>query len=154
MKITIPTNQGESEVTAYHTGVPGLVVHRTMSAPKGWAITHRPSGLRVTGEDFPTRGEAIDIARRLDGLTDWTNPSDRLGDMKSLGQAVREAVYPGLYGPQRDEGSIVASILPEDWELEGDDLDGLLCCPHGHVIEMDGVCPDGCVSPLRTAGMI
>lgn len=51
--------------------------------------------------------------------------------------------------------SFIESILPADWELEGDDLDGLLICPHGHKIEMDGNCPEGCTSPpLRTAGLI
>ena len=37
------------------------------------------------------------------------------------------------------------------WEADGDDL---LVCPCGHVIELDGRCPRGHVSPLRSAGLI
>lgn len=33
-------------------------------------------------------------------------------------------------------------------------LDFNLTCPCGHTIEQDGTCPDGCVSPLRTMGLI
>lgn len=41
------------------------------------------------------------------------------------------------------------------WETEGGygDDDNLVC-PHGHVIEQDGRCHEGCVSPLRAAGLI
>lgn len=45
---------------------------------------------------------------------------------------------------------LLAELLPGDWEFE----DELLVCPHGHVIELDGTCPDGCVSPLRRQGLI
>lgn len=45
---------------------------------------------------------------------------------------------------------LIAEILPDDWEVENE----LLVCPHGHVIELDGNCPDGCVSPLRSQGLI
>jgi hypothetical protein len=30
----------------------------------------------------------------------------------------------------------------------------LLDCPHGHTIEQDGTCHEGCVSPLRAAGIV
>lgn len=40
------------------------------------------------------------------------------------------------------------------WETDGYGLDALLICPCGHTIEQDGRCPDGCVSPLRAAGLI
>ncbi len=36
------------------------------------------------------------------------------------------------------------------WEADDD----LLVCPHGHVIEQDGECPEGCVSPLKEMGLI
>jgi hypothetical protein len=50
---------------------------------------------------------------------------------------------------------ILDEILPEGWETDGmGDFDSLLICPHGHTIEMDGRCPEGCVSPLREMGMI
>lgn len=47
-------------------------------------------------------------------------------------------------------------LLPEGWERDADvyGLDFNLVCPCGHTIEQDGVCPNGHVSPLRTAGLI
>lgn len=42
----------------------------------------------------------------------------------------------------------------EDWETDGYGLDANLICPHGDMIEQDGVCPQGCVSPLRELGLI
>lgn len=150
---TLITKVGAKEVLAYTSGVPGLVVHRKYG-DRGWGLTHRPSGYLVTNESFRTRADAVSVAKRLAGLTDWAQPSDQLGNMQALGQRVRETIYAGLYatGPVRE--SVVESILPDGWELEGDDLDGLLVCPHGDKIEMDGVCSKGCVSPLRTAGLI
>jgi len=41
-----------------------------------------------------------------------------------------------------------------DWETDGMGDESLLVCPHGYTIEQDGVCPKGCVSPLRQMGMI
>lgn len=44
----------------------------------------------------------------------------------------------------------------EGWEIYdpqmGDSF--VLECPHGHVIEQDGRCPEGCVSPLIRLGLI
>lgn len=45
-------------------------------------------------------------------------------------------------------------LLPEGWETDGMGIDSMLVCPHGHTIEQDGRCPDGCVSPLREQGLI
>jgi hypothetical protein len=39
----------------------------------------------------------------------------------------------------------------DGWEVDYDDC---LICPCGDRIEDDGKCPNGCVSPLITAGMI
>lgn len=50
--------------------------------------------------------------------------------------------------------AMIGEILPDGWELYGDAFDGLLVCPCGDTIEMDGTCPQGCISPLRTAGLI
>lgn len=50
---------------------------------------------------------------------------------------------------------MIAEMLPEDWEYEsGFGSDGNLICPHGHMIEQDGRCPEGCVSPLVGLGFI
>jgi hypothetical protein len=49
---------------------------------------------------------------------------------------------------------ILEQILPEGWSTDGYGLDSCLICPHGHIIEMDGECPDGCISPLKELGII
>lgn len=153
MKITIKTRAGDKEVEA--TGVravPGLVVNRLEGG--GWGVTHKASGYLVHGGSFKTKDEARDAARSLAGAADWTQPADRLGDMAELGRKVRTTLFPWLYEAPAPRESVIEPMLPDGWELEGDDLDGLLVCPHGAAIEMDGVCPRGCVSPLRTAGLI
>lgn len=38
----------------------------------------------------------------------------------------------------------------DDWTIDN----GMLICPHGYRVEDDGKCPEGCVSPLLSAGMI
>jgi hypothetical protein len=38
-----------------------------------------------------------------------------------------------------------------DWEVVDESV---LVCPHGHPIEWDGQCPQGCVSALRQLGVI
>jgi hypothetical protein len=48
---------------------------------------------------------------------------------------------------------ILAEIAP-DWETDGYGLDSNLICPCGYTIEQDGQCPEGCISPLITMGMI
>lgn len=50
----------------------------------------------------------------------------------------------------------VGSILPDGWEIDDDGygFDFLLICPHGELIEQDGRCYQGCVSPLRALGLI
>lgn len=51
---------------------------------------------------------------------------------------------------------VIESVLPEGWMIDDPSMapDCLLVCPCGNVIEMDGTCPQGCVSPLRDAGLI
>lgn len=49
---------------------------------------------------------------------------------------------------------MIQDLLPEGWETDGFGLDSNLICPHGHMIEQDGECPEGCVSPLRLMGLI
>lgn len=38
-----------------------------------------------------------------------------------------------------------------DWTTDGL---GTLICPHGHRVEDDGSCPEGCESPMLSAGII
>lgn len=39
----------------------------------------------------------------------------------------------------------------DDWSVT---THGMLMCPCGYTIEDDGSCPEGCESPLKSAGMI
>lgn len=39
----------------------------------------------------------------------------------------------------------------EEWTVINESV---LRCPHGHRIEMDGDCPEGCKSPLKQEGLI
>jgi hypothetical protein len=48
---------------------------------------------------------------------------------------------------------LLANVAP-DWSTDGYGIDSCLVCPCGYTIEQDGVCPDGCVSPLRRLGLI
>ena len=50
----------------------------------------------------------------------------------------------------------IISMLPEGWSIDDEKygMDFNLICPHGHMIEQDGRCPDGHVSPLITMGLI
>lgn len=43
-------------------------------------------------------------------------------------------------------------ILPDGWS--NDPHTGGLVCPCGSVIELDGTCPEGHVSPVREQGFI
>lgn len=55
-----------------------------------------------------------------------------------------------------DVEAILRVILPDGWSHDAEEfrLAFSLFCPHGHEIEQDGECPDGCVSPLRDQGWI
>lgn len=39
----------------------------------------------------------------------------------------------------------------DDWSVSPT---GVLRCPHGHLVEDDGSCPEGCESPMLDAGII
>lgn len=48
------------------------------------------------------------------------------------------------------KSDFLATAAP-DWRTDGM---GTLICPHGHRVEDDGHCPDGCESPMLAAGII
>lgn len=155
MNITIRLTQGRAaEVPCYRVpGVPGLVAHKAYGRP-GWRLTHS-SGFAVNGEEYRTRALAFTAGRAVGPLADWTSlPTSDLPAMRELGRRVAAVLYPWRLSSDAARESVVASQLPEGWELLGDDLDGSLVCPHGAEIEFDGTCSRGCVSPLRTAGLI
>lgn len=43
-------------------------------------------------------------------------------------------------------------VKADGWEAGV--FDDTLICPCGYEIELDGECEEGCVSPIRTAGII
>lgn len=47
-------------------------------------------------------------------------------------------------------------VLPDDWRHNAHryGMGFNLICPHGHLIEKDGECPEGCESPLIDMGLI
>ena len=49
---------------------------------------------------------------------------------------------------------VLESLLPDNWGTDGFGMDSILICPHGHRVEQDGHCSDGCESPLLTLGLI
>jgi hypothetical protein len=49
---------------------------------------------------------------------------------------------------------MLMDLLPDGWETDGYGIDSCLVCPHGNMIEQDGVGHCGCVSPLRENGLI
>ena len=40
------------------------------------------------------------------------------------------------------------------WDTDGFGTESILICPHGHRVEQDGECPEGCRSPLLEMGLI
>jgi hypothetical protein len=52
---------------------------------------------------------------------------------------------------------MIEQLLPEGWSIDGGSCGDyvLLICPHRYTIEQTGICPEGCMSPLRdAAGLI
>lgn len=69
-------------------------------------------------------------------------------------QYVVAAIYAAVVPPS--SASLLTELLPEGWSLDDEamGLDACLVCPCGTVIEQDGTCPEGHVSPLRSMGLI
>ena len=59
-----------------------------------------------------------------------------------------------LLASGEDYEEAIDDILPNGWETDSYGFSANLICPHGHTIEQDGRCPDGCVSPLIDMGLI
>ena len=55
-----------------------------------------------------------------------------------------------------DFAAYVESLLPLGWEIHDPEMspEFLLCCPHGNIVEQDGRGPCGCISPMRTLGLV
>lgn len=63
---------GQKEVPAWSTGIPGLVVHKSLDKGKAYNLTHEPSGMAV--KHNMSWHHAQDLAKRIAPLADWSNP--------------------------------------------------------------------------------
>lgn len=63
-QITIATVEGNMTVEAAHVAE-HIYVHRSPFNPKGWAVTHEPTGMNVTGHLYSTRRLAVATAQAL-----------------------------------------------------------------------------------------
>lgn len=53
-----------------------------------------------------------------------------------------------------DIQELLDEIGAEEWSTDGYGIDSNLIAPDGCMIEQDGECPHGHVSPLRTTGLV
>jgi len=75
------------EVSAYEVA-PGLGVHRHPYF-NYWVVAHIKSGYKIASP-FPSRKAAVEFAERVRGLTDWTQPADKIGSNMGLHDAVQK----------------------------------------------------------------
>ena len=173
VSVNVTTTGGTVTVPGYRV-VPGLAVHRAVRARggvletgRGWVVTHERSGKGLVSRAvFATRRDAVAAAQDLDhfrwdvddpaaglGLEDrqhvvevlTSGASGRPGFPRPGGRA-RVAAGRGLGAD--DMRAAAESFLPDGWALYDGDPFGDLECPCGWRIEPDGVCPDGCRSPM------
>lgn len=74
--------------------------------------------------------------------------SDAYGELYGLELSLKLDMAMDNMAAQARE--ILSNSHPE-WTVVNSSV---LLCPHGHRIEWDGECPDGCTSPLRRMGLI
>lgn len=153
MVVSVPVSGGtRQDVRAWPVG-DGMAVTVAVSG-RGYVVTHAASGLRMPGDPFRTITEAKDAWHALLAVVpDAVTVSARVADGTATSADVRrvaDAWRGVLYGVPVSMSDTLAGMLPDGWDGDMDTL----TCPCGHVIEHDGVCPSGCVSPLRALGVI
>lgn len=84
-EISVKVGKESKTIPAYLSETVGLAVHRDVTySPSGdeyklgsnWQISHVATGLRITPPaGFKTKKIASEVARRLDGVVDWTSES-------------------------------------------------------------------------------
>lgn len=173
-RVSVPLSDGSRvTVPGYTLEGSGLVVHRAPGdARSGWRVTHAASGLRLPSE-FATREGAraaleyvFAVVPDASGIMDRiASRSQRAGESQRLADVWRVAIggasldpFAALRREIRDRfgdwdsasRAVLADIGADGWDYSGD----VLTCPHGHMIEDDGRCPSGCVSPFVAAGII
>lgn len=84
-------HQSDVQITARETSIPGLVVHRDVSADgfpdgEGWSITHEASGLALKAgiTSYLTVREVIGRLAELG--VDWTKPKQQVGTKANADQ--------------------------------------------------------------------
>ena len=54
-----------------------------------------------------------------------------------------------------DYEDLIREVLLAGWHTDGYGMDSMLiCAEHGETLEIDGACCYGCISPLRSLGLI
>lgn len=181
--VSAVTREGRVDVSGYVLDGTGGRFAVTRPVTRGrrsvWNITHIESGLRLPGFGFGTRDDAARAVNAwLTLVPDALELADRIGAGASIGadasrladgwqrvitlgaSAAALDPYAGIRAEIRERfGSwedatrdVLADIgaLEDGWEYSGD----ALRCPCGYLVEDDGVCPSGHVSPLRAAGLV
>ena len=91
--------EGQRDIPAYESGIPGLVVHKYVNRDGvqidgEWIVTHVASGKAISPQGAPltTRKAALGFAQELDGLIDWTRSEEGLKSHLSpeLSRVVKE----------------------------------------------------------------
>lgn len=173
---------GRVDVSGYvldGTGERFAVTHPVDGKGRAWRVTHIASGLRLPGDGFTSRAAAARaVAVWLSLVPDACDIADRIGagvgagpDAQRVADGWRAAIgegpsvstldpYAGIRAEIRERfGSwedatrrVLADIgaLDAGWQYSGD----ALRCPCGYLVEDDGACPSGHVSPLRAAGLV
>lgn len=77
IRVPIATADGTHWRDGYDAGVPGLAVHRSKRVGgMGWTVTHEESGYSIL--PARTKREALELARQLGALVDWTKSREVL----------------------------------------------------------------------------
>lgn len=173
---------GRVDVSGYvldGTGERFAVTHPVDGRGRAWRVTHVQSGLRLPGDGFTTRDAAARaVGVWLDACPEACEVADAMGSgsrslraSQRVAEAWRAAIgegpsvstldpYAGIRAEIRERfGSwedatrdVLADIgaLEDGWTYDADTLR----CPCGYLVEDDGACPSGHVSPLRAAGLV
>jgi len=126
-EIPIP-NSPNKTVPAWKTETPGLVVHKELKgAGPDYAITHARSGMKARS-NLPFH-HAMDLAKRLGPLTDWTKTQPEITDLASRDPEFKQRLRyetakpppPLAVGKTKkfEEKKLLLDELQSDWGQKG-----------------------------------